>query len=350
MSLYKKKENIIHKRYFSSGQTKKLWDRRGGGDYETLDKILLPMSFPEYVGMLDDDVKRFFEDHGIPDRKDQIIEELMNGRIPDEMVTASIVKGDLDRYLECYLLTGGIPAVVDVYHTNRNIPTRIYSLYLNAMLGDVKRSRLRETYFKQVVSRVLASMSDPISWESVTRATDIKHHDTVAQYMDTLEALYIANVTLKVSVDGRPSNRSNKKVYIRDPFIAHSLQGWMKPASDPMVLSREWVLDAVLRGHLVESVVDDHLIRLSYSRHPSDFFDPREFVFYYRTRSGKEIDFILNRNSRLYPIEVKYRRKANGYDLIPFGSFGRGLVLTRNTLKVRKGFAHVPVSMFLMLI
>jgi len=27
MSLYKKKENIIHKRYFSSGQTKKLWDR-----------------------------------------------------------------------------------------------------------------------------------------------------------------------------------------------------------------------------------------------------------------------------------------------------------------------------------
>ena len=100
----------------------------------------------------------------------------------------------------------------------------------------------------------------------------------------------------------------------------------------------------------MESVVDDHLVRLSYSTHPSDFFDPREFVFYYRTRSGKEIDFILNRNSRLHPIEVKYRRKANGYDLIPLRSFGRGLVLTKNTLDVRKGFAHIPVSMFLMLI
>ena len=91
------------------------------------------------------------------------------------------------------------------------------------MLGDVKRSRLRESYFKQVASRVLLSISDPISWESVTRGTDIKHHDTVARYMDTLEALYITNVTLKVSMDGSPSNRSNKKVYVRDPFIAHSL-------------------------------------------------------------------------------------------------------------------------------
>jgi predicted AAA+ superfamily ATPase len=295
-------------------------------------------------------VKGFLEEHGIPDMKNNILEELMSGRIPEEIITASIVKGELDRHFEDYLLTGGIPAVVDAYHTRNKIPTRYYSLYLNATIGDVKRSRLRETYFKQVASRVLKSISDPISWESVTRTTDIKHHETVAQYMETLEALYIANVTLKVNADGRPSIRSNKKVYFQDPFITHSLQWWMKPAENPLVLSREWVLDPVRRGHLVEGVVNDHLIRYSYDTYPSDLFDAKDFVFYYRTKSGKEIDFILNRNTGLYPIEVKYRRKANGYDLIPLRSFGRGLVLTRNTLDVRKGFVHIPVSMFLMLI
>ncbi|MFQ6055820.1 MAG: DUF4143 domain-containing protein, partial [Methanosarcinales archaeon] len=96
--------------------------------------------------------------------------------------------------------------------------------------------------------------------------------------------------------------KSNEKVYVLDSAIINSLLNKTR-------------VDENFAGHLVESVVAEHLIM---------------YECYY-WRNYYEVDFIVKIKNRLVPIEVKYRSKINKKDL-------KGLVRFMEIFNVNKGF------------
>ena len=62
-------------------------------------------------------------------------------------------------------------------------------------------------------------------------------------------------------------------------------------------------LNPELKSKLIETVIQNHLSRLAYCFNPSDFFDPKEHVFYYKDKNKKEVDFVLKEEEELYPSE-----------------------------------------------
>ena len=105
-----------------------------------------------------------------------------------------------------------------------------------------------------------------------------------------------------------------------------------------------------IKSRLVESVVYNHLCRLSFCLNPRDLFDPKDNICYYRDKKDKEVDFVMLHDEKMYPFEVKYQSSISPSDFFCFKSFKKGVLLTKNELGIYRDYVKVPVSIFLLLI
>lgn len=326
--------------------------RRGGEDNNPLDKILLPMKFSEFVELIWPEFKDLSLDMNIISNEDKTkkIMSLFKGKIDEDLVKLSFHKKQLDSLLDLYLLTGGIPATINELKSKDSISTNLFNIYLNAMIGDLHRYGYKEHYFKQIVREIFNALSSPISWNSFTKHTEIRSHDTVQDYILALEELYVSNVSYKCTIHDKRIYTDWKKLYIQDPFIFHALHGWSNNKKDYFSNAKSNVLDLEMKSKLIESVVYNHLCRLSFRLNPRDLFDPKDNICYYRDDSGKEVDFVLLYDEELFPFEVKYQATISPSDFFAFAPFKRGILITKDELKLYRNYAEIPVSMFLLLI
>lgn len=75
--------------------------------------------------------------------------------------------------------------------------------------------------------------------------------------------------------------------------------------------------------------------------------DPKDHVCYYRDKKGKEIDFLLLIEDKIYPFEVKYQSTIKKSDLSNFKSFGRGILVTKDNYGFSSSYGRLPVSLLL---
>jgi predicted AAA+ superfamily ATPase len=80
------------------------------------------------------------------------------------------------------------------------------------------------------------------------------------------------------------------KIYFLDPAIASFLMGLH--ASEPL-------LNGPMIGHLFETVVISEWVKAFYHR------GEKPELFYWRSKAGLEIDLLIDRNQRLFPLETK---------------------------------------------
>jgi len=80
------------------------------------------------------------------------------------------------------------------------------------------------------------------------------------------------------------------KLYFLDPAIATYLMG---------LHDREPTLNGPMIRHLFETIVISEWVKTFYHR------GERPELYYWRSKTGLEIDLIIDRNNRLYPVEVK---------------------------------------------
>ena len=74
-------------------------------------------------------------------------------------------------------------------------------------------------------------------------------------------------------------------------------------------------------------------------------------TFYWRSVRGKEVDFVVLWNDDEIPIEVKYKNRITPSDYITIKrSFGKGIVLTRDSFFQDENVIGMPVSCFLYLL
>ena len=327
------------------------------GDVDTVyNRILVPMKFPEYVELRDEDLRRVIRGLNLLSLKNRskIFFKLAKGEITSEIKELSLYFTKIQHLFDEYLLTGGVIKPICDYLKDGKISNYIYGDYVNAVKGDIIRWDRREHYVSQLIKSIIEKLSTPVSWNNLKDDTDIGAHNTISNYVDVLKSNFVLCPIYKIDRSkGGPNYSKNKKINFLDPFIFHALRSWVYQIS-PFEGALDYLSSPVEKSKLIESIVCDHLIRFLYNLNPSDLYDPSLNVFYWSNR--KEVDYILKIKKDYIPIEVKYQNKINPEDYQGIYSFYsadseyKGIVMSKNTLKIHNEISTIPVPLLLLLV
>ena len=130
-----------------------------------------------------------------------------------------------------------------------------------------------------------------------------KDADTIKKWISILEASGIIYILEPYKASALKRTIKTAKLYFRDTGLAAYLTRWLTP---------ETLANGAMSGAFFETYVISEILK-SYS---NAGFDYRYYVSYYRGKdkqAGKEseIDFIIEQNGTLYPIEIKKNSKVN---------------------------------------
>ena len=337
--------------------------RRGEPNYlnDTLDKVLLPMKFVEYVETIRRDLRETILRLNIlrRERREELIQHICAGTITDEINELLLYEKDIKSLFESYLITGGIPLAVDEHIRTGKISESVYKIYVDSVLGDITRWDKKESYLRQILRRIFETIGNPISWNTLKENTDISSHNTVAEYVDIMKDSFVLYYLRFYDIArNEPIYHKNKKIHFYDPFFYHALKAWVY-GKDPFEESMNSLKDTQIIGILTEGIVGSHLIRLSFLlAKQKQLFDYEQTLFYWKSKKkGREVDFIMNISGLiLLPIEVKYQSKiakSDRYSIIDFlksSGINKGIILSKDIIESNGKIITLPVWLFLMLV
>ena len=339
--------------------TERLPGRRGIPINENLDKILSPMKFGEFVSTIDKQIEDEISDKHLSSAKSRlaIIRGLADGHIDDKLLEIGVFQNELDNYFDKYLLTGGVPIAIDVFLKKGFIQDSIYQMYIEAMMGNLDQTNKNASYIVQLVPNIIKSITTPTSWGSLKENSDIGSHNTVKEYIEILSDMFVLSMFYRYDSSGdRPKFDSLKKIFFYDSFFMHALNGHITH-KDSYELSVKLLDNTENKSKVVEQTVANHCIRMAYNMASKKIgFSYQSSVFYWKSKNSKEVDFVVRDNDSLIPIEVKYQNQIRTDDLHGLIDFkkatktDKGIIITKNELRVENEAVLVPASLFLLLI
>jgi len=173
--------------------------RRGEGR----DVYTLPLSFPEFVKVVEVD----------PRREDKVVEAFHQ-----------------------YLVHGGFPKPINGFFSEDE--------FIKAFERELTKIDKNVEIAKKIISTLLDMVPSALSYNSIAQKIGISHK-TVESYLESFQDLFIAKIIFYKSAN--VIFRKEKKIMFRDPFIARSLALWC---------GKE-----LRKDFLYESVVQEHLLR-----------------------------------------------------------------------------------------
>jgi len=330
--------------------------RRGEGE-DTVNKVMFPMRFSEYVFTVREDLRdplrMFYRPHG--GGQLDTLRKLVEGNIDSGVINELVLyQKELRALFDDYILTGGIIRPVSEFFKagpgSRSIRSTTYELYIRSVIGDLARWRYQENIAKQVLRSVVNKMTTRVSLNSIAKENEIGSHNTVSSYLEALEDSFVLSILYPMALDdGMPIYRKEKKVYFSDPFFYHAARSWARGEVDYFQAAQKGMLDPVEKSRLVEMIVASHLTQLSCDLAPSDVTSHHERLMFARTKKGYEVDFVLKQGGDLFPVEVKYQDSVGKRDLVNLFSMGKGILVSKSTISAYGKYATVPAEIFLML-
>ena len=334
---------------------------RRGETTDTYDKIILPMKFSEYISVMDPSIYEQMRKIGLDcaESRLKIFKNMIDFDIDLNFDGFKAHLDDLNRHLENYMLTGGIPRTVNAYRTNNMLESNIFTDYLNTILGELSSQHKEKTLFKQLIGRVIKNISWPVSWRTIWKDTDVGSVNTAIEYMFMLRDMFILDIFYQYDTKSKQGHLNKaKKIHFQDPFFLHVLHSW-NSNREPFELAESYVENSTNQGNIIEGIVGSHLIRLAFALSQNkQAFDYADFVYTWKYNKDKEVDFILADGLGMeLPIEVKFKNEItpkkdlNGiYNFKKSSSASNGLLITRDLLGVSKKYTMIPASMFLLLV
>ena len=225
-------------------------------------------------------------------------EEILAGKIAGlTEKLPEVIHHKLIDYLKKYLFLGGMPEVVKTY-----IDTRDFALarnIQNEILEAYQRDFSKYSEKKQVVKTLEFWHSIPYQLAKENKKfkySDIHKRARSAYYEQTLEWLKNAGLiypAYQVSVPKIPlsgySDRSKFKVYLSDTgLLGAMLQISLKNIAFPEKIFSEY------NGAFIENFVASQLTANGFKE-----------LFYWKSKSDAEVDFLITFNEKIFPLEVK---------------------------------------------
>ncbi|MFW6120071.1 MAG: ATP-binding protein [Petrotogales bacterium] len=170
------------------------------------DLFLLPLTFREYVQLVEPD---WFEKH-----KDETSIQL------------KYYYKKLKILFEKYLITGGIPLVINEYEKHGEIPNYIYNLYYSWIIGDILKEGKTEQTLKEIIKSMLTCYTTRVSWDSLAKRSSVKSHVTISSYVELLSNLFVVFPCYFFNIgENKIDYNKNKKIYFYDSFILRMFSG-----------------------------------------------------------------------------------------------------------------------------
>lgn len=252
----------------------------------------IPVGYEEHINMYSLDFEEFLWAKGFQSSID-IIHEYFEKK---EKIPYSI-NMQLMGLLREYAVVGGMPEIVDNYiKTNDfNIVFDLQTNILNSIKDDI--IKYAETKEKPKVKNCFLSIPYQLSKENKKfMFSKIEHHGTRSKYTNSIEWLRDANI-VKICY-----NLSESSFPIRGYIDFDYFKVYM---SDIGLLScmygkeiRKTIIDNTLRGN-IKGAIYENLIADILSKRDEDLF------YYKNSLNTQEIEFLLERDSSIVPVEVK---------------------------------------------
>ena len=212
-------------------------------------------------------------------------------------MAAELPEFDLDRALRI----GMLPLVMDATD-----PTDVLGAYASLYLDEeVRAEGLTRNVgaFTRFLEAISFSHGGQLNVSAVARECEVERK-VVAGYVGILEDLLLAFRLPVFRKRARRATVTHEKIYLFDAGVFRSL----RPGGP---LDRPEEID----GQTLEGLVAQHLRAwAAYSRQDVD-------LFYWRTRAGAEVDFVVYGESGLRAFEVKNHRKVHSTDLRALRAF-----------------------------
>ncbi len=208
---------------------------------------------------------------------------------------------------------GGMPALVTGTYSNASI---FYSSYIDTyMERDVLRlsNDIDSLKFLRFLRSVAARTSQQVNYKGIADDAEIDQ-TTAKNWLHVLEALGIIFLLEPYSNNVLKRTVSTPKLYFYDSGIVCYLTRWSSP---------ETAMEGAMSGALLENYTVAEIIK-TYQNAGQE-----PFLYYYRDKDAREIDLILERDGKLFPIEIKKmasppKKLTKVFDLIDKSPLQRG--------------------------
>ena len=295
----------------------RLPNRRGRG--LELDWQLHPLSFRDYIDLTEPTVGRALPRLTGAQRFDP-------ATVWQAAREAQLYQDVLETRFFRYLTTGGFLLAINEELTHQRVPSYVYDTYRSAILGEVARLKRSDDILRPVVAWLDGRLGQEFDWSQMAAETAAGTHVTMRELVTVIERAFVWHVywrTLQstAGMECAPALRSPKKLYPADPLTWHTLAAWSRGNRPAWEMTLETLTDPTRVGHLVESIVADHLRRMV-----------GPYAYYYRNKDGQELDFVIcEQGSPAGKLEVKYRAAISDRDRYSLRINGGGLLLSKTT-------------------
>ena len=229
---------------------------------------------------------------------------------------SAIDKEGLEKKFAEYLLFGGHPKVANTNDKELKIEELkdIYSSYINKDIKDIGRIENLSSY-NNLIQVLSSQIGNLVNIKELSNTLNL-NHITLKKYLFLLEASFVIYFLKPFFKNKRKELSKMPKVYLEDLGLKNMISSDFRNLSDrePGALVENFVFNQLLKGLKVD-----------------------ERLFFWRTVSKNEIDFIFQKNQEIIPIEVKYRNFQKPQVPFVFRSFMKGKN-SHNALIITKDF------------
>lgn len=295
------------------------------------DKVLLPMSFADFVEKCSDLSLSLRETslHGLLEDPEAL--EHLKSR-------TDIFLPRLSTLLTNFLAVGGFPLAVEEFLRVGSLSEDIFETYLTVIRSDFEKIKKSRILLRQVLIRILSISGSPVSWQGLAKSVDTPSYKTVREYSELLADSFLMAIMYFLEKNKKVANpNKGKKFYFSDPLILNlaAREAGMAMLPDP--------------GKTVETLVAIHLIR-KFETRIFEGLGNVESVFYWRSSKGKEVDFVALHGVGFLPVEVKFQSTISRSDYSTMKrTFGRGILVTKDTFFRDNQIVGIPAPVFLLL-
>ncbi len=269
-------------------------------------KTLYPLSFKEYLLAIDE----------------SLLEEIISNKTDFKAIT-DILHDKLNKHLKMFLFLGGMPEVIQNYLDHKDITSvrEIQSEILDAYTRDFSKYTDRNQAIK--TSELWNTIPYQLSKENKKfKYSDVRKNARAANYQQTIEWLKNAgliHIAYNISVPKLPlsgySDNSKFKIYLLDT----GLLGAMLNIPSNIIIKPN-ALYTEYNGAFIENFVSAELVKQGGNK-----------LFYWTSKSDAEVDFIIQINNTIYPLEVKSGLSKNLKSIRSFANKYNSKIICRTS-------------------
>ena len=235
--------------------------------------------------------------------------------------------------LEKYAVYGGYPAVV-LSKTKQEKETVLENILDKYLLRDVQSLLKLATEDELLrLSKFLASQAgNIIKYEELSNVSKLSYRD-ILKHLNILEKTFIINLVKPFFTNKRTELTKNPKNY----FVDLGLRNYL-----------------LTDFRLIANRNDAGAMMENYAYNMLDSLNLTPNLKYWRTKSKAEVDFIIEKEQNIYPIEIKYVSKRvvgkSFYSFLEKFNPKTGIILTKDYLAEEKikdtKVKFIPLSYF----